>query len=177
MVCFSGGKAIKGPQSTGVLCGRQDLMEAAVLNASPNGAVGRPAKVCKEEIVGLVTALERYVRRDHVADQLRWRGHCQTIADVIDDLPGVTTSIEQDDWRRPVPELSVVLGARWRGPSASEIVRAMAEGDPPIMVEASRREGEDIFANPHGLLEGEAEVVGERLRAAMGGRKNVARKT
>ncbi len=168
MVCFSGGKAIKGPQSTGLLCGRKDLMEAAVLNASPHEAVGRPAKVCKEEIVGIVTALERYVRRDHAADQRRWRDYGQTIADAIGDLPGVATSIEQDDWFRPVPELSVVLGAEWRGPSALEIVRTMAEGDPPIMIEASRREGEDIFANPHGLLEGEAEVVGERLRATMG---------
>jgi len=167
MVCFSGGKAIKGPQSAGVLCGRKYLMEAAALNSSPNEAVGRPAKVCKEEIVGLVTALERYVRRDHSADQRRWRGYCETIAGAIDDLPRVSTSVEQDDWLRPVPELSVVLGAEWRGPSASEIVLTMAEGAPPIMIEDSRRVGEDIFANPHGLLPGEAEVVGERLRAAM----------
>ena len=169
MVSFSGGKAIKGPQSTGVLCGRKDLIEAASLNNSPHASVGRPAKVCKEEIVGQITALERYVQRDHQADQQRWRDECQIVVDTIMEIPGVKATIEQDDWERPVPEVSIILGPQWNRPSAEVVANTLATGDPPIMIEASRREGEDLFVNPHGLLEGEAELVAQRLRAALEG--------
>lgn len=167
MVAFSGGKAIKGPQSTGILCGRKDLIEAAGLNNSPNASIGRPAKVCKEEIVGLIVALQRYVARDHEEDQRRWRRECQAVIDAVVDLPGVSGTVLQDDWYRPVPEASILLGPDWRGARAEEIVAKMEEGEPPIMTEASRRPDEDIFVNPHGFLEGEADLVASRLRAAM----------
>ena len=67
MVSYSGGKGIRGPQSTGVLCGTSELIQAATLNHSPNNAIGRGMKVCKAEIVGLMTALELYLGRDHDA--------------------------------------------------------------------------------------------------------------
>ena len=167
MVSYSGGKAIKGPQATGILCGRADLIRAAAANASPHHAVGRPMKVAREEVVGLITALDLYVRRDHEADMLRWSSDCQTIADAVEGIPGVSAVVEQDDWLRPVPEVSVVFTEEWRGQSASQVAVALANGDPPIMIEASRRDGEDIFVNPHGLMRGEAELVAERLRSAM----------
>ncbi len=167
MVAFSGGKAIRGPQSAGILCGRRDLIEAARLNASPNDNIGRPAKVCKEEIVGLIVALERYVARDHAADQSRWRLQCQTVVDALAQIPGVTPSVEHDDWTRPVPEVSVRLDSRWEGPSAEEVKRTLASGEPPIMIGADLRPGEDLFVNPHGLAPGEAELVAERLMQAL----------
>ncbi len=70
MVTFSGGKGVCGPQSTGILAGRKDLIDAARMNAGPHQGVGRPAKVCKEEIVGLLKALEIFVHTDHEAE---WR--------------------------------------------------------------------------------------------------------
>ena len=169
MVAFSGGKAIMGPQSTGILCGRRDLIEAAALNHSPNMAIGRAAKVCKEEIVGLVVALERYVQRDHAADQCRWREQCDTIATAIMDIRGVKTAVLQDDWTRPVPELSIHLTSDWAGPSPDEIVNTMAKGDPPIIIRGSQqlRWEEQLLVNPHILMEGEAELVGQRLRIVM----------
>ena len=167
MVAFSGGKAIMGPQSTGILCGRQDLIEAAALNHSPNMAIGRAAKVCKEEIVGLMVALERYVQRDHAADQNRWREQCNTIATAIMDIRGVKTAVLRDDWTRPVPELSIHLTSDWAGPSPDEIVNTMAKGNPPIIIGERERREEQLFVNPHGLMEGEAELVGQRLRIVM----------
>ena len=171
MVAFSGGKAIRGPQSTGILCGRRDLIEAAALNHSPNSiAIGRAAKVCKEEIVGLMVALERYIKRDHAADQRRWREHCNTIADAIMDIRGVKTAVLQDDWTRPVPELGIHLTNDWAGPSPDEIIDTMAKSNPPIIIGKSRRWGEQLFINPHGLAEGEAELIGQRLHTAMMGK-------
>ena len=170
MVSFSGGKAIWGPQSTGILCGRRDLIEAAALNHSPNIAVGRGAKVCKEEIVGLMVALERYAQRDHAADQRRWREQCEMIVAAIADIPGVSAAVVQDDWVRPVPEVSIRLLSNWAGPSPDKIVDILINGDPPITIggrRGARLWGEHLFVNPQILMEGEAELVGQRLCAAM----------
>ncbi len=167
MVAFSGGKAIRGPQSTGVLCGRRDLIEAAALNHSPNIAVGRVAKVCKEEIVGLMVALERYVQRDHAADQNRWREQCNTIAAAIANIHGVKAVVLQHDWTRSFPELSIHLTSDWAGPPPDVIIDTLAKEDPPIIIGEGTRWEEQLFVNPHGLMGGEAELVGERLRAAM----------
>ena len=169
LVSFSGGKAIKAPQSSGILCGRADLIASAKVNASPHHAIGRPMKVAREEIVGLMTALDLYTRRDHDADMRRWDGECRTIVDAVVEIPGVVAGIEQDDWLRPVPEVSIAFTSEWQGRSAKEIVDDLANGDPPIIIEASRRDDEDIFVNPHGLMSGEAELVAERLRAALEG--------
>ncbi len=80
MVSFSGGKGIMGPQSSGVLCGRKDLIEAAYLNAAPNSqGIGRPAKVSKENIAGLITALQLFVDRDYVSVLDDWRNKCDEI--------------------------------------------------------------------------------------------------
>ncbi len=167
MVSYSGGKAIKAPQSTGILCGRADLIAAAKLNASPHYSIGRPMKVAREEIIGLMAALDLYVRRDHDADMQRWFSECKTIIDAVIEIPGVTATVEQDDWLRPVPEVSIAFTSEWRGRSATEIVDSLVNGDPPIIIEASRRDDEDIFINPHGLMPGEAELIAERLRAEL----------
>lgn len=167
MVTFSGGKALRGPQSTGILAGRRDLMEAAMMNASPNMAQGRIAKVCREEVVGLTVALQRYVERDHAGDQERWTAQCEVVAHFLRDVPDVNPVVMQDDWTRPVPELSVGLGPSWKQGVSGEIKAVLEASNPPIIIGASRRPGEDIFFNPHGLLPGEAEFVGTNLRDVM----------
>ena len=70
---LSGGKGLNGPQGSGVLAGRADLIRAATANGSPNHSVGRAAKAAKEDVVGLIVALERYLARDHDADLAHWR--------------------------------------------------------------------------------------------------------
>ena len=97
----------------------------------------------------------------------RWFSEDRTIVDAVIEIPGVTATVEQDDWLRPVPEVSIAFTSERRGRTAEEIVDALANGDPPIIIEASRRDDEDIFVNPHGLMPGEAELIAERLRAAL----------
>jgi len=166
MVIYSGGKGLRGPQSTGVLCGKQHLIAAALANASPNFAIGRPAKVCKEEIIGLLTALELYLRRDHAADMTDWRAQAQLIVDALAEVPGIRAVVEQHDINRPVPEATVYFEKNWTGPSGREIVVALRRGDPPIYI-GQGGYADELWVNPHNFVEGDAKLVAERLRAAL----------
>lgn len=164
LVAFSGGKAIRGPQSTGILAGRKDLIEAAAKNGSPNDAVGRGAKVCKEEIVGLMVALKKYVGRDHAADQRLWRGQMETVAQAVRSVPGMRAEVLQHDFSRPVPEVAVYFGGDYRGPAWKIVCDRLAAGNPPVIIGGKNARGEDLFVNAHSLAPGEEFVVAERLR-------------
>lgn len=179
MMAFSGGKAIRGPQSTGILAGTKPLIQAAAANSSPNSAVGRVAKVCKEEIVGLITALDLYTTSDHDADRRRWARQAGVVADALRGITGVTSEVLQDDFSRPVPEAAVFFGESYAGPSLEEIGKMLLEGDPPI-VTGSRNmlrshwedvlaRSDDLFVNPHNIVEGDEQIVAERLRTVLGG--------
>src|SRR5262249_60470582 len=92
LVAFSGGKGLRGPQCSGLLLGRKDLIEAAFLNGSPHSdSIGRLAKVGKEEIVGLLTALELYLKRDHKAEWRAWETRAGHIADALEGVSGART--------------------------------------------------------------------------------------
>ncbi len=90
LLVLSGGKAIGGPQSSGVLLGRRDLIDAARLNSTPNDNIGRGMKVGKEEIIGLIVALERHAKTDHTADMERWNMRARRIVDRLQGIPGLT---------------------------------------------------------------------------------------
>ena len=89
LVVVSGGKGLEGPQSTGILAGRKDLIEAASLNHSPNTAIGRGMKVGKEEIVGVITALNRYLRLDHEVVQESWNKKARYLAEQLQGISGL----------------------------------------------------------------------------------------
>ena len=166
MVIYSGGKGLRGPQSTGVLCGKQHLIAAALANASPNFSIGRAAKVCKEEIIGLLTALELYLQRDHEADMDSWRAQAQLIVDVVKEVPGIRAVVEQDEVNRAVPEAVVYFGKDWKGPSGREIVAALRQGDLPIYI-GQGGYADELWVNPHNFVEGDAKLVAEQLRSAL----------
>ena len=92
LVVLSGGKSIGGPQSSGLLLGRRDLIEAARLNATPFDNIGRGMKVGKEEVVGLIVALERYVKQDHAAEMERWNARARRAGDQLQGIPGLTAA-------------------------------------------------------------------------------------
>jgi len=167
LVAFSGGKAIRGPQSAGILAGRRTLIEAAAANGSPNGAVGRPLKVAKEEIVGLMVALERYVQRDHAADQAHWRRQMEVISSRIQGIPGVRAQVLQDPHSRPVPEVAIFFEKGYRGPNGKQIGTILESTDPPIVIGHANARGEDLFVNAHNVADGEEVVIAERLLAAL----------
>ena len=167
LVNFSGGKGIRGPQSTGMLAGRQDLMRAAVLNSSPNQGVGRAAKTSKEEIVGLVTALELFLAEDEEAEMNRYREVCTSIVDAMRDIPGIRAVVEQDTVNRVLPHAVVYFEPSWDGPSGHAIQVALAQGDPHIYVQQGPHQGgyfDEIAIDPINLQSGDEESIATRLR-------------
>jgi seryl-tRNA(Sec) selenium transferase len=96
LVVVSGGKGLRGPQSTGILAGRRDLIEAATLNATPNGNIGRGMKVGKEEIVALIVALERYLRMDQDEEIARWEEKARWLAAELQGIRGVRAEVAEN---------------------------------------------------------------------------------
>ena len=175
MVSFSGGKGVLGPQSTGILCGRKDLIEAAYLNTSPNSlSIGRPAKVCKEEIAGLITALELFVDTDHQAVMASWRAKCEHVVSSLGDIPGLRVELveaqpELDQFPAAQPRAVITFDKSWQGPKKEEVLRQLEEGDPSIRVRPSDlTTGIDI--NPVNLQQGEEEIVARRLKEVLTGK-------
>jgi L-seryl-tRNA(Ser) seleniumtransferase len=167
LVNFSGGKGIRGPQSTGILAGRKDLIRAAALNASPNQGVGRPSKTSKEEIVGLVRALELFLAEDEAAEMRRYREICQSIVDGLSDVAGLRTVVEQDDVNRVIPQAVVYFEPSWTGPSGQDIREALAKGHPHIYVQQGAQQGgyfDEIAVDPINLQPGDEVLIAQRLR-------------
>ncbi len=168
MVAFSGGKGLRGPQSTGILIGRKDLMEAAYLNAfsfnRPKANIGRPMKIAKEEIVGLITALETFVNADHEAEWADWRAKSQVIVDAMKNVAGVNAHVyEGPIYPGPnAPTAVITFDDAWTGPTAAEITEQFRQGDPPIYI-GDDENTNDLWVAPVALQDGEAEIVAERL--------------
>lgn len=163
MVTFSGGKGLRGPQSTGILCGRADLVEAARLNMSPNHGIGRPAKVCKEEIVGLIAALQLFVDADHEAEWAVWRGMTESIIDGLADIPGVDIRLEDNDPDRQGPNTVVYFNDEWDGPESRTILERLAARTPSIRLGFGKR-GDELFVAPVTLQPGDEEEVAIAIR-------------
>ena len=106
LVVFSGGKGLRGPQSTGILAGRADLIEAARLQAAPNNHIGRGMKVGKEEIVGIIVALNRFETLDHAAVRREWRVKADYIALQLQGVPGLEAVVQGRGEEAPFVELT-----------------------------------------------------------------------
>src|SRR5262245_50200235 len=173
LVIFSGGKGIRGPQSTGILAGRRDLVRAATLNASPNQAIGRAAKTSKEEIVGLVTALELFLAEDEKAEMERYREVSASIAAGLADIPGLRTVVEQDPVNRVLPHAVIYFEPPWTGPTGRAVQLALAAGEPHIYVQQGPHQGgylDEIAIDPINLQPGDDAILVKRLREELTGR-------
>jgi L-seryl-tRNA(Ser) seleniumtransferase len=161
LVTFSGGKFIKGPQATGLLFGRKDLIDAALMNANPHHGVGRPQKVSKEEMVGLYVALRRYMELDEGAEMDRLEALLAPISEGLKDLRGIDMRIQKDA-EFPVPVL--VIGLNHPDEAiAAQIAQRLLHGKPRIFLLATRRRPE-LVVNPTGLSSGDTPLVLRRLR-------------
>lgn len=163
LVILSGGKGVRGPQGTGILVGRADLIEAAAANASPNQFLGRSMKVAKEEIMGLVTALRLFDEEDEEAETARFREMSQRVVDALFKVPGLRVSLQHDLWDYLVPTALVEFTPEWNGRSRDEVFHAMATGDPAIHLH-QLGDPDEFGVDPINLDEGELEVVIRRLR-------------
>jgi uncharacterized pyridoxal phosphate-dependent enzyme len=158
LVTFSGGKALRGPQASGLLLGRADLVEAARQNAAPFQRLARAMKAGKEEIAGLLTAVARYVALDHDAEHRQWESIVEGWAVGLAGLPGVDVDIDsRNEAGQPVPRLYVHAG---RG--SGRVVDALRQGEPSILVLPDRDVG--FWIGPDQLRDGEAETVLTQVR-------------
>ncbi|WP_375584935.1 aminotransferase class V-fold PLP-dependent enzyme [Cyclobacterium xiamenense] len=108
LVCVSGGKAIRGPQSAGILMGRKDLIEAARLSAPPRGGtIGRGMKVNKEEILGMYVALDEYVKKDHAKEWKEWEDKVAYVAAEVEKISGVSTEVSVPPIANHTPYLKI----------------------------------------------------------------------
>jgi L-seryl-tRNA(Ser) seleniumtransferase len=172
LVTFSGGKGLMGPQSSGILAGRADLIRAARLNDNPYHSVGRAAKAAKEDIVGLIVALENYVRRDHEADTACWRAQAEWMIERLNDFPGVTVTYLHDGREHPVPRVELLFGAE-TGINSHELVVALEEHDPRVFLfepTGPTAKPNSIVINTQTMQPGEEQIVVESLREVVGAR-------
>jgi len=164
MVVISGGKGIRGPQGSGLLFGRQDLITAAVANASPNQFMGRGMKVSKEEIIGFLTALELFVQEDEEAEMNHFREKAQKIVDAFIEIPGLRATVEHDEYDFLTPNTVIRFDRDWQGQSKAHIMKALEEGDPPIHLQGTFLPDDMVAVDPFNVDEDEMAVLIRRLR-------------
>ncbi len=166
LVIFSGGKSLQGPQSTGLIVGRRDLIGACALNGTPFATVGRPMKVSREEIFAFIKALEMYLSRDHAADAAGWEAKVGYIEAELSGLRHVSLNRLDPEETYAVPRLKVALDAQ-AGLTGDEAVKALLDGTPRIIVQEEGEEGFSI--NPHNLQDGQERIVAARCREVLAG--------
>jgi L-seryl-tRNA(Ser) seleniumtransferase len=190
LVAFSGGKALNGPQGTGILCGRHDLIMAAALQhldldivweqwsppatlidktrlkGIPQHGIGRPCKVGKEQIIGVLTALELFVAEGDAARHQRWRGMMETLASGLQGIPGTKVTLHGTGSTEEVPTVTLTL-ERSNRLSALDLVIALQSGSPAIQADPLLCEQGTVTFNPMCLQPGEAEIVGASVKGLL----------
>ena len=188
LYCFSGGKGLRGPQCSGLLLGKKDLIEAALMNCSPReGAVCRPMKVGKEEIIGCLTALETWLKLDEKKLYAEWNGRVDRIRKLVDTVPGVKTDVyvpedgnryptlkvawDQEAWKFSIADCVQKLRANnpvieVLGTDNPSLVTAVREGNPKPTAK-ERKAPDHIELVSMTIKPGEEIIVGQRLRAIL----------
>lgn len=169
LVVFSGGKDIRGPQSSGLIVGSKSLITACAANSSPNHSVGRCMKVSKETMAGITKAVELYMRRDVEAEMERWERMVRRFVEALRGIRGVTVDkgypVEPGIQPRCIPRAYVCIDANVVGLTPEELSGRLLEGDPGVAVGLCER---GIVLNPQTLEVGEEEVVIAKLLEAFG---------
>jgi D-glucosaminate-6-phosphate ammonia-lyase len=188
LVAFSGGKHLHGPQSTGILCGKRDLILSAmlqhqdmdvfpetwpyrnliregVLAGPPHHGIGRGFKVGKEEIAGLIAALKLYPRRDFSAELKQWTVDMELVVSHLAGIPGVSARIVFPQPNgRPVPNVYIQVEAHTTVMDANRVINTLQESNPPICVFEKHANSGTIVVMPEALQPGEAAIIGSRLQ-------------
>jgi len=167
LVTFSGGKSLRGPQSTGLLLGRKDLIEAARMNTAPNSqTISRGMKVNKEEMLGMLVALELFLKKDHDAEWKEYERRVKIIADSVAAVKSVHVETYVPEIANHVPHMRVMWDSAAVRITPPEVMLKLREGDPSI--EANPSTGKDALHLGVWMLQpGEAQVVGRRLREVL----------
>lgn len=173
MVAYSGGKCIRGPQCAGLLLGRKDLLQAAWLNSAPHHAFGRSLKVGKEEIMGMLAAVEAWTKRDHEAEWKRWDGWLNYISQAVTKVDGVATQVIQPrGLSNRAPHLEIRWDAAKVGITGQELFDTLMNSDPRIILagaRGNRRTGMASSATimPYMMTPGDEKIAAERIYALL----------
>jgi len=160
LAIFSGGKDLAGPQSSGLVLGRKGLIDTIRIHGAPNHSVGRPMKVGKEEMLGLLAALERYINLDHEARGKLFEDRVKFWNEGLQGLEGVSATRDYpNEAGQPAPRTLVTFSDKF---SKDAIIQQLWDGEPRIAVAPSENVN-GILLNPMTVREGEPEVVLERL--------------
>ncbi len=163
LIAFSGGKAIRGPQCAGLLIGKKDLVAYALRNNSPHeDTLGRSQKVGKEEIVGMVKALELFLAEDHEALNKEWQRRLEYVSSTVTKVPGVTTEFLVPDVANHVPHMRVTWDPKRVTASPKEVSAALRQSKPSIVIGTSEHGG-GLTMNSFMLQPGEEKIIAEKL--------------
>lgn len=167
LALFSGGKGLCGPQASGLVLGRKDLIRACAFHASPRPFLGRPMKVGKEEIVGLLAAVERYVQLDHDQIMQDYEDQVQYVIDACSAPPRLTARRDfPSEAGQPMPRAEVILDPDHVDLSRDDVLNQLRRGDPAIsLAPAGPR---SIYVNPQSLEPGEARIIVDRIKQIVG---------
>lgn len=162
LVAFSGGKGLLGPQASGLLLGRADLVAAAQRAISPHGGIGRGMKVGKEEMIGLLAAVERYLKTDHAAERRKLEGRADHIVEALARIEGLNARRHVPEIANEVPHVLLEWDEGKLGRTSRQVVQQLREGEPPIAVS---QDGEGKIRISVWMMQGdEHRVVARRLK-------------
>jgi uncharacterized pyridoxal phosphate-dependent enzyme len=170
LVGYSGGKCMRGPQSSGMMIGKKDLCKAAFYQASPHHCYGRALKCSKEEAMGLLAAVRQWYKRDHAAEQAQWLGWMQHIADRLKGIPNVTAQVipAQEDLSNRCATLKVTWDASKVGITGTEVNARLDEGNPRIALIGAQGRRPDMMQSSIGVTSymmqaGDEKIIADAL--------------
>ncbi len=166
LVSFSGGKGIRGPQGTGLILGSEEWVEYARLNNAPNATVARAQKVSKEEIAGILAAVEVFVNEDEDEENARYTRQMQMIVDQVIEIPGVDAEVVHD-YNHYIPHAVLRLNDEWRGPSKMVIGERMMEAPDRVVILTFLEEIPDFWVDPLNLEGDDINIVADKLRRVL----------
>lgn len=170
LALFSGGKGLQGPQSSGLIVGKKSLIEAIAFNGPPNPFIGRGMKVGKEEMVGLLAAVECYLNQDYKEVQQSYEDQVTYYTEVFKDIQGVTVHRSfPSEAGQPMPRTEIRFDANQLGITRDEILQELQTGDPVIDIAGAGANG--VLINGQTLMPGEVEIIAARLKEILGNRK------
>jgi L-seryl-tRNA(Ser) seleniumtransferase len=159
---FSGGKGLRGPQASGLILGTRKIVEACAFNACPRAFIGRPMKSGKEEIVGLMTAVRRYLDLDQEALSRLYAEQVRHVVESLAGRPHVTARRDfPSEAGQPMPRAEIILDERALGLGRDELLARLRDGEPAISLAPAGEHG--VFFNPQTLEPGEELIVARRI--------------
>ncbi len=170
LVAFSGGKGLRGPQSAGLLLGNKKLIKAARLHTPPRGVtIGRGMKVNKEEVLGMLTALELYLKKDHDKEWKMWEGQIQMISDSARSFDGVKSEIFVPKYANHVPSLKIYWDSKKINITPNQFRHELRSGHPSI---ETTGDNESVGITTWMMEPGQERTVSRRIREIFNMAKN-----